>query len=372
LKILVVSSSFYPQKSPRSFRTTELVKEFARQGHQVDVVLPQNLQEQIEASFDKSFLVNFHYYGPLLWKNLEKSKHRLIGDWKRKFGRLLFLLFEYPHIEILFKLPKLLKNMYGYDLLISNAVPHENHWSIARIRNRNHPIAGKWVADCGDPFMANVLEKISPPFYFAWLEKSFLKKADFVSVPTKDSIDAYDSSFKDKFIVIPQGFNFDEVLLCDAKPEYGVPTFAYAGGVSNTGIRSLHKVIELLKSSGKSFCFHIYSPNGKTVLDNIVKGWEKSIILHEAIPRTDLLYELSKMDFLVNLDNGTHLNTPSKLIDYGLAKRPILNINPIYPDKELLMSFINYDYEKAYVIENLNQYNIKEVANSFLSLVHKQ
>ena len=31
-KILVVSSAFYPENSPRSFRTTELVKELARQG----------------------------------------------------------------------------------------------------------------------------------------------------------------------------------------------------------------------------------------------------------------------------------------------------------------------------------------------------
>jgi hypothetical protein len=34
-KILIVSRSFYPMNSPRSFRTTELVKEFARQGHMI-------------------------------------------------------------------------------------------------------------------------------------------------------------------------------------------------------------------------------------------------------------------------------------------------------------------------------------------------
>ena len=40
--ILVVSSAFYPENSPRSFRTTELVKELARQGHQVTLYTLKN------------------------------------------------------------------------------------------------------------------------------------------------------------------------------------------------------------------------------------------------------------------------------------------------------------------------------------------
>ena len=367
-KILIVSRSFYPQNSPRSFRTTELAKELARQGHQVDVLLPQNLQKDIEHSFDKETGINFLYFGPLTWKTLDKSKNPLIGDWKRKLGRLLFLLFEYPNIEIFFMLPETLKKLNGYDLLISIAVPHENHWAIAKVRSNNHPIAQIWVADCGDPFMTNVLETISPPFYFSWLEKSFLKKADYVAVPTSGSIDAYDANFRHKFKVIPQGFNFDEVELVKQKPEHDIPTFAYAGGVSATGIRSLHQLIDVLKNSGKDFNFHVYSGTGKVVLKDIVKGYEEKIILHDPLPRQALLFELSKMDFLVNLDNGTHLNTPSKLIDYGLTKRPILNVNPINPDKALVMSFLDGDYRQSYKVVDLEQYNIREVAKSFLSL----
>jgi len=248
-KILIVSRTFYPENSPRSFRTTELAKELARQGHEVDVLLPQNLQKDIEHSFDKESGFNFLYYGPLVWKTLEPSKNPLIGDWKRKFGRLLFLLFEYPNIEIYFRLPKALKKLNGYDLLISIAVPHENHWAISKVRSHKYPIAKTWVADCGDPFMTNVLERISPPFYFGWLEKNFLKKADYVAVPTLGSMDAYDANFRHKFKVIPQGFNFDEVDLVKNKPEHDVPNFAYAGGVSAPGIRSLHAFIKFLKSA---------------------------------------------------------------------------------------------------------------------------
>ena len=37
-KILLVSNGFYPEISPRSFRATELAKEFSRQGHDVTVI----------------------------------------------------------------------------------------------------------------------------------------------------------------------------------------------------------------------------------------------------------------------------------------------------------------------------------------------
>lgn len=41
-KILIISRSFYPMNSPRSFRTTELAKEFARQGHEVRALTTTN------------------------------------------------------------------------------------------------------------------------------------------------------------------------------------------------------------------------------------------------------------------------------------------------------------------------------------------
>ncbi|MBK8622146.1 MAG: hypothetical protein IPN79_10350 [Saprospiraceae bacterium] len=40
MRILIVSAAFYPANSPRSFRTTELSKELASQGHEVVVVTP--------------------------------------------------------------------------------------------------------------------------------------------------------------------------------------------------------------------------------------------------------------------------------------------------------------------------------------------
>lgn len=364
-RILIVSRSFYPINSPRSFRTTELAKELARQGHDVQVLLPKNLENEIKGHFRNDYEIQFLYYGPLKWKPLKKSK--FLGDITRKFGRLLFLLFEYPNIEIYFKLPKLLKKLNGFDLLISIAVPHENHWAVAEVRNKRNPIAKTWVADCGDPFMNSALETISPPFYFGWLENRFLKKADYISVPSQGSLKAYDHRYSNKFKVIPQGFNLDEVELSEYKLSSKKKVFAYAGGVTKRGVRSLHNVIDVLLEQNKEFTFHIYSSNGKSVLKDYVKGHEDKFVLHAPLDRLTLLKRLSEMDFLVNLDNNTPFNTPSKLIDYSLCRRPILNLNPYNPNKEIISSFLEGDYREKYVVNNMEQYNIKEVVKKFLS-----
>jgi hypothetical protein len=365
-KILIISRAFYPMNSPRSFRTTELAKELARLGHEVEVLLPENSKSEQQLDYAKGHSIKIKYYGSLQWKQLGQSK--LIGDWKRKFGRLLFLLFEYPNIEIYFKLPKYLKHLKKqYDLLISIAVPHENHWAIAKLRSKKNPIAKTWIADCGDPFMDNKLERISPPFYFRFLENRFLKKADYVTVPTQGSIAGYNQKYHHKFKVIPQGFSFENIKIVDRFSPNTPIEFAYAGGVSASGVRSPHQLIKYLLSLKQEFRFHIYS-NNSIDLKHLAKQSKGRIILHHPIPRSELLFELSKMDFLVNLDNGVSIVTPSKLIDYTLAKRPILNILPENIDINLINQFLDQDYSNAKVINNINDYNIINVAKSFLEL----
>jgi glycosyltransferase involved in cell wall biosynthesis len=366
-KILIVGRTFYPEQSPRSFRTTQLAKELAKQGHKVDVLLPKNLKSGIESNFNNIYKINFLYYGPLVLKTLQKSKISWIGDWKRKFGRLLFLFFEYPNIEIYFKLPKVLKQLKGYDLMVSIAVPHENHWSIAAVRSIKNPIAKIWVADCGDPFMGITLESIKPPFYFKYLEKRFCTKANFISVPTEGAKNGYYKKFHSKIVVIPQGFDFEEFLIEKSEVKNDVVTFAYAGSVANSGIRSPKKIIEYLLKLNIPFQFHIYSGNAHALKELALQSPE-SIFLHEAIPRVLLFNELSKMDFLLNLDNGTSNQTPSKLIDYTLVGKPILNITADEFDTKVLSEFMHKKYTNQLFLDDIEQFNIKNVVKKFLEL----
>src|SRR6218665_3238194 len=95
-KILIISRAFYPQNSPRSFRTTELVKEFCKQGHEVTLLTA--LQKDFDYTpFLKEHPIRLESMGEMKWKPFGKSK--FFGDWPRKLDRFLHLFFEYPNIE---------------------------------------------------------------------------------------------------------------------------------------------------------------------------------------------------------------------------------------------------------------------------------
>ena len=55
--------------SPRSFRTTELAKEFKRQGHEVVVLTHKN--GSAHASFEREFDIAIRDLGKLKWNGIE-------------------------------------------------------------------------------------------------------------------------------------------------------------------------------------------------------------------------------------------------------------------------------------------------------------
>lgn len=362
--ILIISGTFYPLNSPRSFRTTELAREFVRVGHEVTVLLPENRKSEAMCQFAKDNNISLQFFGPLSWKVFAGSK--IFGEFGRKADRILNLFFQYPAMEIYYKLTKYLGEIkIKYDLVLSIAVPHQIHWAVAKIQSQSK-IGKYWIADCGDPFMGNRLDTMRVPFYFNYFENKFLKHADFVTVPITGAIPAYNKKFVNKIKVIPQGFIFDGNTVDNYKKGAKL-RFAYAGGVSLKGARSPYKLIEYLLSLPSDFEFHVYS-NKASSLKILAEKSNGRLILHESIPRNQLIKKLGTMDFLINFENGLSTASPSKLIDYSLAKRPILSINPFAPKIAYIDEFLSGDYRNRYILENLDQYNIIHVAQDFLKL----
>ena len=60
MKIIIISGFFYPQNTPRAFRTTELVKEFVRLGHNVTLFVPE--MEYNLSDFLRTFPITVKYY----------------------------------------------------------------------------------------------------------------------------------------------------------------------------------------------------------------------------------------------------------------------------------------------------------------------
>jgi len=365
-KILIVSRSFYPVNSPRSFRTTELVKEFARQGHDVTLLTLRN--GDVHDEFEKKYGAKIKDLGALKLPEIDtRNGPGVIRKVKYLTKRALNLFFEYPDVELVGKVNQALKNESGYDLLISIAVPHPIHWGVARVVRNGNKVAETWVADCGDPYMGFNMDVINKPFYFKYAEKAFCKRADYISVPIEGAKDAYYEEFREKIVVIPQGFNFEE----DKPASSGeisneVPAFAYAGDLLGGG-RDPRPFLNFIVNSEREFKFIIYTRQYHIVKPYLEKARGR-IELREYIPRKELLKILSGMDFLVNFENDTSKQMPSKLIDYYLAGRPVLSLRGSEIDHETVDRFLTGDYFGRYKFTHVDQYRIENVCERFLDL----
>lgn len=366
MKILIIAQHIFPIQTPRSHRTTELIKEFARQGHNITVYAV--LGKYDYSIFEKQYNVTVKK-NPIKW---QISTYNSDGNGKRTLldkilGKLLGKLLQFPNIEFLFNIPSIIKKEKQVDLLISIADPHHIHWGCARAKKKHFKIFPKlWIADCGDPFMENGKTKYHYK-YFAKFEKSFCSLCDFITVPISSAIDAYYPEYRHKIKVIPQGFSFDLPIKENLEPQNNVLTFAYSGTFLKD-IRNPKLFLEFLCNLKIDFKFIVFSQFNDLILPykEILKH---KLEIRELINRNELIEVLKTMDFLVNIENFNCPNqSPSKLIDYSIANRPILSINPNNLDFEKINKFLNKDYSNKLIIDNIEQYHISNVVNKFIKL----
>lgn len=361
-KILIVSKWFYPENNPRAFRASELAKEFALQGHCVTVLTLKN--KEIHDEYSKKYKFSIIDLGKLKWTNPSFGNSKIGYLLTRILHRLLSLSIEYPAIELFFMVANKIKKQGTFDLLISIAVPYPIHWGIAIAKTQKTPLANVWVADCGDPYMGLQTDTFRKWFYFKYVEKWFMRKADFITIPVEEGRQGYYSEFQKKIKIIPQGFKinerFENKFIANESP-----TFAYAGSFL-PGIRDPRQFLEYLSSLRKEFKFIIYTKNQQLVKPFLSKMKGK-LIIRDYIPREDLLNELGKMDFLVNFNNNTRIQQPSKLIDYAIIGRPILNIESKL-SKNIVDEFLSGIYSNEFKILNIDRYLIENVVRQFLAL----
>jgi len=362
-RILIVSGTFYPAISPRAFRSTELARELARQGHEVTVCFPTEGKDYSSFAIENNLKIMD--LGQLKWKGIRLKGGRIELLVRRAFRRGLQLLFEWPVIEIMFKVSKKLKNVNGFDLLISIAVPHPIHWGVAIARKHNRKIADCWIADCGDPYMGDTTDSFRKIFYFKYVEKWFCRKADFITIPFKGARSAYYPEFYDKIRIIPQGFQLESMKIQDYKKTCDYPVFAYAGGFI-PGKRDPDALLNFLSTCNRRFKFVIYTSQTGVLLP-FKRTLGEKLIIREYIPREELLVVLSGMDFLINFDNNTGTQLPSKLIDYAITGRPVLNVTS-KTDFSELVEFLNGNYRRKMELDHPMSYDIRVVAKKFIHL----
>lgn len=365
MNLLVITQHIFPIQTPRSIRSTELIQELARRGHSITVYAV--LGNYDYSDFEKQYNIQVKNI-PIHW---EKHPYNSDGINNRTFidkvlGRLLHK-FEFPILEFYYRIPEIIQKEEKFDALISIADPHPIHWGCAKAK-KDYPqkFPQTWIADCGDPFMKNNKTK-EHLRYFEKFERLFCQECSYITVPIPQAIEAYYPEFKEKFHVIPQGFNFDLQNLQRKELHNPIPTFAFAG-MFYSDIRNPKLFLDYLCSIEKPFKFIVF-----TRYDNLLKEYKTKLgtklEIRQPIPRVQLIEELRKMDFLVNLKNTNSPNQlPSKLIDYGIANRPILDVNPTNPDNKQIDEFLEGNYSTELPIPNVKNYHITKVVDKFEEL----
>lgn len=365
MKIVVISRAIFPFIAPRPFRATELAKEFARQGH--EVILYGVLGDYDYSNFEREHNLKVKNLGPVFFSKLNsdgKNKRSLIN---RISEKILKRIIEYPDIELAFKVNKALRKEDKIDLLITIAVPYPIHWGAAMNKTLfKKDFSTCWVADCGDPYMGNPFHK--RPFYFKYIEKWFCKNADYLSVPIDDAKDAYYQEFRNKIKVIPQGFNFD-FNEDKMKVNNKILTFIYAGNFYENG-RNPKSFLEYLMKQEIDFKFIVYT-RSYSFLKEFEDQLKGKLIIKDFIPREELLSKMEGADFLINIENAFSVQSPSKLIDYAIAGRPILTINTENLNTKIIDEFLNRNYLNQLKINDIEQYHITNVSKKFLQLCGK-
>jgi len=214
------------------------------------------------------------------------------------------------------------------------------------------------------------LDRFRKPPWFKPLEIEFCRKCDYISIPFLQLQHQFYPRFRDKIRVIPQGFNFNEIRLFDGEVANVKPVFIFAGTVI-PGKRDLNNFIGYISGLSIDFHFIIYS-NQTNYFDRYKEMLGDKIEIRDYIDRLSLIYEMSKADFLVNVDTvyDTMNNIeaiPSKLIDYALSGRPILNISSAEPDHANIKMFMEGNYSGRRHID-IDNYDIRSVVDKFLML----
>ena len=364
MKVVIISQVIHPRQSPRSFRATELAKYFAKFGH--EVLLYGALGDYDYSAFTSETGVKVKSLGRMRFSTLNSDSYvrdNIIDKVLRVlFGRLL----EYPDIELAFKVKSILKKEHGIDLLITIAIPYPIHWGAAWAKKSlGAAFARTWISDCGDAYFRN---PVGPPkpFYFKYIEDFWGRQTDFVTFPIDTPYDFLPSA-QEKFHVIPQGFDFSRVRIVDRFTEGETIQFAYAGA-TYPGYRDPTKMLEYLSSRPDiPFRFIVYT-KAKSHFTRFQDILGDKMVLKDYIPREDLIYELSKMDFLINLKNDSVVQSPSKLIDYYLTKRPIIDITTDFNEKNYLDEFLCRDYTHQHIKRDISCFDINNVGQQFLGL----
>lgn len=371
MNIVIISSFFYPVIQPRSFRATELAKEFAREGHHVDVITMNTVEGFDYEGCEKEMGISIRHLN--IFKGDGTAMAAEKGGAPNPVRAYCISAVRYLFCGRMIKYARqiyaaLLQEscMKGADMVIALSTPFCIHWALSKYikKKGKHFLA---IADSGDPFYYSKQWNLA--FWFKYIEKDVYRQMDYLTIPTENAIPSYSPIIPEyKIKIIPQGFDMNHLHLFEG--DFGeCVKMAYAG-VFYWDIRNPEFLFRYLDACSIPYELHLFLRYADATLEQVLQKYPnlvKCLHIQYNVPHDALIYELSKMHFLINVENLSNTQMPSKLIDYGMTGRPILSCNENNFSVDVMDEFMRGDYRGRYQVD-VDRYNIINIAAEFLQL----
>jgi glycosyltransferase involved in cell wall biosynthesis len=368
VKILIVCYSYFPELSPRAFRWTAIAEELVRLGHQVEVICASNPSR---AGRECVGGVEIHRTGSNVrelvkrWLRLEAtvgpaSAATKIGapvSIRSSVGQLMKSAYRHSVRKILwpdfaaFWYFSALKRAHALiqrsrpDVVVSVSLPYTGHLVGLALKRR---YAIQWLVDIGDPFSFMTETPVNNPTLFRGLnarsESSVLELADAVAVTTEGTRLEYLRCFpameQSKIAVVPPLFappkSAEVVATSCAKSNKIRLVFAGTLYRSIRNPEGLLKFFRRLLSTplGAQLELHFYGVvnDCQPCFAAYSDLMESQVFIHGLVSRAEAVRAMQEATVLVNLGNSTAYQLPSKVVEYVMLGKPVLNLTKLDSD----------------------------------------
>jgi glycosyltransferase involved in cell wall biosynthesis len=351
-KVLIISFQYWPALNARAFRWTALAEDWVRKGREVHVVCARVPDRPV---LETQNGVRIHRVGSAWIERLRgaaipvtggetAARRSAIRYAATATARAIWHRIYWPDTSCTWYFAARSKARELLAAIRPEAVvsvsPPFTAVAVGRSLARRSRRESRWLIDLGDPF--SFADEAPPNNFHIYrglnirFERSCFAAADSVSVTTPETRDRYAALFPEsaqKIIVIPP---------LVALPETGGGT-VHAGRSDRRQLAFLGRLYPTIRPpdfllalfaalaeapAGERYELHFY---GET--------WEceasfapyrhmlgRNLFVHGAVPRERAASAMRSAYALVNIGNDTRYQLPSKIVEYAMTGRPILNL----------------------------------------------
>jgi len=350
--ILIVSFQYWPALSARSFRWTALAERWASEGREVQVVCARSPDRP---AFEAVRGVRVHRVGPAWMESLRgaarpadgraESDRGVIRRTAAAAARTIWHAVYWPDTSCTWYFAARAKAREliaaGAPQALVTVSPTFTAVAVGRSIARDAGRGFHWLIDLGDPF--SFADEAPPNNFLLYrrlntrFERSCFAMADSISVTTSETRDRYAALFPEsagKIAMIPPLVDFPEIGGPAAPPRADRRRLVFLGRLYPS-IRRPDYLLSLFASlaeepGGERYELHFFGDSWQCEADFAPhkRMLGRNLFVHGPVPRERAIAEMRSADVLVNIGNDTRYQLPSKIVEYAMTGRPILNIVP--------------------------------------------